>query len=92
MTHILNVTAGEKAKWRNQADRIAVELKARRLQMVQAADPKTGILRVGVVFDDAVVKIPLDTALISTLSTEALADTIYNLILAHTRNTGGGQA
>lgn len=81
MTNILQGGAVENAKWRAQADKIAVELK-------RQPPKRSGMLKIGIVFDDALAKVEIDASLIGTLSNKQLADHVYNLVLTHAQ-TGG---
>lgn len=65
----------QRAKWKAEARRIATHLKA-----AKDWGDKTSI-KIGVCFDDQVVTIGLELALIARISVEALADTIFDGVL-----------
>lgn len=66
----------QRAKWKKEAHRIATHLKATK--------DWGGKIRIkaGVAFDDQIVTIELDVALIARLSVDALAETIFDGVLA----------
>lgn len=85
MTEIKSTTGAQRAKWREQATRIAREL--RRRQPV-AKDPD-GKLRIGVAFDDGLVKIVLDPTVIDFMTAQQLSEHIYNLVIDEAKKPDG---
>lgn len=69
MTHITAGTEKENAKWRDQANRIAQALKK-----TSMPEPE---IKIGIAFDDAIVRLTLQRADVQRLSVKDLADRIY---------------
>lgn len=77
MTYITSSSGVQRAKWRDQSIKIAHELR-RRPPVAQDAD---GMLRIGVAFDDGLIKIILNPAIIEGKTAQQLAEHIYNLVI-----------
>lgn len=74
MTEIANPT--HIGRWKSQAQKIAEELKA-----VPSWNQDKPKLKVGIVFDDAIITVTIDVSMIQKLSVNALADSLFTAAL-----------
>lgn len=77
MTYITSSTGVQRSRWREQASKIAHALK-----LGQGPLPREdGLLHIGVAFDDGMVGIKLDPAVLAAMSRAQLAEHLYQLVL-----------